>query len=50
MTTSQDCGSDWILDFECSYHMCAAKKQFDSYQACDGGMIRMANGAESKIA
>ena len=49
-TTSQECGSDWILDSGCSYHMCAVKEQFDSYRIGDGGTIRMANGAEDNIA
>ena len=48
-TTSQECGSDWILDFRCSYHMCAAREQFNNYRACDGGTFRMANGVESWI-
>lgn len=43
-------GNDWILDSGCSFHMCAAKEQFSTYEECDGGTVKMANKSESKIA
>ena len=49
-TTSQGSGSDLILDSGCSFHMCTIREHFDNYRACDVGMVRMANGAESRIA
>ncbi|VFQ82784.1 unnamed protein product [Cuscuta campestris] len=42
--------SDWILDSGCSFHTCSVKEKFDTYQTCDGGAVKMANGARSKIA
>lgn len=40
---------DWVLDSGCSAHMCADRKSFTEYQACDEGSARMANGTASKI-
>ncbi|VFQ71852.1 unnamed protein product [Cuscuta campestris] len=51
LATTKSLGkSDWILDSGCSFHMCSIKEQFDTYQTCDGGAVKMANGARSKIA
>ncbi|VFR03569.1 unnamed protein product [Cuscuta campestris] len=51
LATTKSLGkSDWILDSGCPFHMCSVKEQFDTYQTCDGGAVKMANGARSKIA
>ncbi|VFQ97231.1 unnamed protein product [Cuscuta campestris] len=51
LATTKSLGkSDWILDSGCSFHMCSVKEKFDTYQTCDGGAVKMANGARSKIA
>ena len=49
-TTSQGSGLDLILDSGGSFHMCTIREHFNNYRACDVGMVRMANGAESRIA
>jgi hypothetical protein len=50
LATTESLGkSDWILDSGCSFHMCSVKQLFDTYQACDMGTVKMANGARSKI-
>ena len=33
----------WIMDFECSYHMCPKQKWFSSYREMDGGTVLMGN-------
>ncbi|VFQ60637.1 unnamed protein product [Cuscuta campestris] len=51
LATAKSLGkSDWILDSGCSFHMCSVKEKFDTYQTCDGGALKMANGARRKIA
>jgi hypothetical protein len=51
LATTESIGkSDWILDFGCSFHMCSVKQHFDTYQACNMGTVKMANGARSRIA
>ncbi|CAL5353745.1 unnamed protein product [Camellia sinensis] len=40
---------DWILDSGSTYHICMDKKLFSTYQAKDGGIVRVANNTVSKI-
>ena len=41
--------SNWILNSDCSFHMCSARKHFATYQAYDRGNAKMANGMASRI-
>lgn len=41
--------SDWVLDSGCSYHICRDRSQFWEYEACDGGLVRMANGSANRV-
>lgn len=50
MSDTTDAGkSDWVLDSGCSYHVCGDKRQFWSYEAFDGGFIRMANNSRCRV-
>lgn len=42
-------GSDWILDSGCSFHVCGDKEKFTTYEAYDGGIVRMANNSASRV-
>jgi hypothetical protein len=51
LATTESLGkSDWILDSGFLFHICSVKQHFDTYQACNMGTVKMANGARSRIA
>ena len=33
----------WILDSDCSYHMCPNRDWFGTYEPCNGGNVLMGN-------
>jgi len=39
----------WILDSGCTFHMCANKHWFDTYEKKDGGEVLMGNNVACKI-
>ncbi|KAI9162073.1 hypothetical protein LWI28_023521 [Acer negundo] len=39
----------WILDSGCSFHMCANRDWFDTYESQSGGEILMGNNATCKV-
>ena len=38
----------WIVDSNCSFHMCPERKYFDTYRACDA-TVMMGNGSASRV-
>jgi len=39
----------WLLDSECTYHMCPKREWFSTYKRYDGGSALMGNDAVRKI-
>ena len=39
----------WVLDSGCSFHMCANRDWFDTYERKDGGQVLMGNNAACKV-
>jgi hypothetical protein len=40
---------DWVIDSGCSFHMCANRNYFCTYEACDRSTVRMANNTVNKV-
>ena len=38
----------WIMDTDCSYHMCPNQDWFSTYESIDGGIVLMGNNAQCK--
>ncbi|PKA49510.1 Retrovirus-related Pol polyprotein from transposon TNT 1-94 [Apostasia shenzhenica] len=43
-----DSSDSWILDSDCSYHMCPFRDWFSTYSIHDGGRVIMGNNSECK--
>ncbi|KAG8501094.1 hypothetical protein CXB51_003171 [Gossypium anomalum] len=41
--------SEWILDSECSFHMCPNREWFSTHSSIEGGVVRMGNDSSSKV-
>lgn len=39
----------WILDSGCSYHICSSQEMLSTFDATQGGEIKLANGAMCKV-
>ncbi|KAH1082515.1 hypothetical protein J1N35_022276 [Gossypium stocksii] len=41
--------SEWILDSECSFHMCPNREWFSTYSSVEGEVVPMENDSSSKV-
>ena len=41
--------SNWILDSDCSFHMCLIREHFHTCQSCEKGTINKANGTRGWV-
>lgn len=48
VTCEREFSSMWILDSDCSYHMCPNKKWFTTYRSTEGGIVLMGNNYSCK--
>ena len=49
IVTNDQTRSKWVLDSDCSFHMCPNKNLFINYESYDGGVVVMENDAMCKV-
>lgn len=49
ISSGMDSSNDWILDSDCSYHICPYRDWFVIYTSLDGGNVLMGNHIACKI-